>query len=105
MTKVVNIKKDKCDVYIGRKKDSKYHFGNIATHKDSTLAPIKVATRKLAIQAYKDWLEGIAYKEIEPERRQWILDNIHTLHDKTLGCFCKPLACHGDILAEMADKL
>jgi hypothetical protein len=23
---------------------------------------------------------------------------------KTLGCWCKPEACHGDVLAELADK-
>jgi hypothetical protein len=25
------------------------------------------------------------------------------LKDKVLGCFCKPLDCHGDILAALAD--
>ena len=25
------------------------------------------------------------------------------LKGKTLGCFCKPLACHGDVLAYIAD--
>ena len=25
------------------------------------------------------------------------------LKDKILGCWCKPLACHGDVLAEIAD--
>jgi hypothetical protein len=27
------------------------------------------------------------------------------LKDKTLRCWCKPEACHGDILAELADTL
>jgi hypothetical protein len=26
------------------------------------------------------------------------------LRDKTLVCFCKPKACHGDVLAILADK-
>jgi Domain of unknown function (DUF4326) len=26
------------------------------------------------------------------------------LKNKRLGCWCKPLPCHGDILAELADK-
>ena len=26
------------------------------------------------------------------------------IKDKTLGCWCKPLPCHGDILAEIADR-
>ena len=25
------------------------------------------------------------------------------LKDKTLGCWCKPDACHGDVLVELAD--
>ena len=25
------------------------------------------------------------------------------LKDKTLGCFCKPKPCHGDLLVELAD--
>jgi hypothetical protein len=27
------------------------------------------------------------------------------LKGKTLGCFCKPLACHGDVLAYIADSI
>jgi hypothetical protein len=27
------------------------------------------------------------------------------LKGKILVCFCKPLACHGDVLAEIADSL
>ena len=26
------------------------------------------------------------------------------LKGKTLGCWCKPYPCHGDVLAELADK-
>jgi hypothetical protein len=26
------------------------------------------------------------------------------LKDKTLGCWCKPNKCHGDVLVELADK-
>jgi Domain of unknown function (DUF4326) len=32
-----------------------------------------------------------------------LLKQIHGLKDKTQGCWCKPLPCHGDILAELAD--
>lgn len=27
------------------------------------------------------------------------------LRGKTLGCWCKPDACHGDVLAELANKV
>jgi hypothetical protein len=31
-----------------------------------------------------------------------LLNDLHELKNKTLVCFCKPKACHGDILAELA---
>jgi hypothetical protein len=30
---------------------------------------------------------------------------IHELKDKTLGCFCKPKACHVDVIAEYLDEM
>ena len=30
--------------------------------------------------------------------------NIHELKGKQLGCWCKPLGCHGDYLAEKANR-
>lgn len=30
--------------------------------------------------------------------------DFHELTGKTLVCWCKPLACHGDVLAELADS-
>ena len=27
------------------------------------------------------------------------------LKGKTLGCFCKPKSCHGDVLVELANEL
>ena len=32
-----------------------------------------------------------------------LLIQIHELKDKNLGCWCKPLPCHGDVLAELSD--
>lgn len=32
-----------------------------------------------------------------------LLDDVHELRGKTLGCVCKPAACHGDALARCAD--
>jgi hypothetical protein len=89
------------DVYIGRGHDS--IFGNPFTHKENTAAKIVVGSREEAVQAFRDWLAGTAYQEVEPERRQAILDAIPTLKGKVLGCWCAPLACHGDVLAELAN--
>lgn len=90
-------------VYIGREKGTNKHFGNPFSHKRDTLATIVLPTREDAIQAFSDWLSGKDYQEVEPEHRQWILDNLHTLKGKTLLCWCAPLPCHGDVLLALAN--
>lgn len=81
----------KWDIYIGR--GSKW--GNPFTHMDNTLAEFKVGTREEAIDAYREWIMG------QPD----LLEGIYELKGKVLCCFCKPKACHGDILAELANNL
>lgn len=90
MTKVVHCKRDAYDVYIGR--PSKW--GNPYSHKPGTKAEIQVATREEAISKYREWILS------RPE----LLAALHELRGKVLGCWCKPAACHGDVLAELADK-
>ena len=34
-----------------------------------------------------------------------VADIKRTLRGKTLVCWCKPLACHGDVLARIADEV
>lgn len=88
---MVHCKKDKYDVYIGRPS----RWGNPFTHKTGTAAGIIVATREEAVQAYANWIKT------QPE----LLNALTELKGKTLGCWCKPAACHGDILAELADNV
>jgi hypothetical protein len=33
------------------------------------------------------------------------MDRLPELKDKTLGCWCKPEKCHGDVLAEIPNLL
>ena len=68
------------------------------------------ATRGQAATLYREWLAGRddfpGYRDVwclKPERRAWILAHVHTLRGKTLACSCKPDACHGDVLAELAE--
>ena len=85
-TKIVHCQNDPYDVYIGRPSI----WGN----------PYKVSegmTRKEAINAYRDW---ILYSPDAAEQRS----QIHTLKGKTLGCWCKPKACHGDVLVEIINN-
>jgi hypothetical protein len=92
-TKVVHCKKERFDIYIGRPSV----FGN----------PFRVGEdgdNDQCVEKFRQWIKGDAYQDIEPNRRKMILENIHLLKDRILGCWCKPYkSCHGDVLAEMAD--
>ena len=96
MTKVVNCRFEPHDIYIGRRKDTNEHFGN----------PFKIGpkcSREEAIQSFRMWIRGYDFPKVEPERRKWILENLHKLKDKILGCWCKPLTCHGDVYVELLE--
>lgn len=91
-TTVVNKSAAKYDVYIGR--GSKW--GNPYSHSENTKAKFKVNTRKQAIDAYKEYITKGDGKHL--------LKDLHELEGKRLGCFCKPKACHGDILVILLDS-
>ena len=82
--KVVHCKKEKYDIYIGR--PSKW--GNPFTIG-------KDGTREEVIKKYTDWIVT------QPE----LLAATHELKNKTLGCWCSPKSCHGDVLAGLADDI
>ena len=82
-TKVVHCKREAYDVYIGRPSI----WGNpFVIGKDGT--------REEVVEKYRRWLLT------QPD----LLGKIVILKGKTLGCWCKPQACHGDILAERANN-
>lgn len=85
-TKVVNLKTDKYDVYIGRTgRGQEGYFGN----------PFRLTQdldRHMSIKAYEFWFYRRLARDPEFKRR------IDGLKGKTLGCFCKPLVCHGDVI-------
>lgn len=81
-TKVVHCKKEPYDVYIGR--PSKW--GNpFVIGKDGN--------REEVIEKYRAWVQG------RPE----LMRSLSSICGRTLGCWCKPSPCHGDVLAELAD--
>lgn len=92
MTKVVHFKKEPYDVYIGR--GSKW--GNPFTHIKNrpTLAQFYVESREEAIEKYREWILT------QPQ----LLADLHELKGKTLGCWCKPKSCHGDVLVELIEQ-
>jgi hypothetical protein len=91
MTKVVNKYKEPYDTYIGR--GSKW--GNPYSHMKGTLAEFEVETREEAVAKYEEYLLT------KPE----LMAQLYELKGKTLGCFCKPLSCHGDILVKYIEML
>jgi hypothetical protein len=50
--------------------------------------------RETVIARYRHWVTT------QPD----LMASIGELRGKRLGCFCSPLACHGDVLAELADS-
>ena len=92
-TRVVNKYKESYDVYIGRGSKWGNHFTHISDKK--TKAEFIVDTREQAIESYRDWVV----------KQPQLLKDLHELKGKTLGCFCKPKRCHGDILVELVSGL
>jgi len=87
MTRIVHCKKEKYDVYIGRPSI----FGNPFTID-------KDGTRDDVIKKFKH------YFLIRIGNDNKFYHEILKLKDKTLACWCKPEACHGDIIKEYLDK-
>lgn len=89
MTKVINIKTDYVyDVYIGRAGHGyDGYFGN-----PYRLRPNEA--RGATLDRYRTYF--YARLASDPEFKQRVLQP----KDKTLGCFCKPACCHGDIIVE-----
>jgi hypothetical protein len=89
-TQVVHVKEPH-DIYIGRPSI----WGNPYTHiKDKkTSAKFITKTRDEAIYKYRLWIM----------EQPHLLDKLHELKGKKLGCWCKPKSCHGDILLNLAN--
>ncbi len=82
--KVVHCKKDSFDVYIGRPGP----WGNpFVIGKDGT--------REEVILKYAEHLLADPALVARAKRE---------LRGKTLGCWCKPHICHGDVLMEIANE-
>jgi uncharacterized protein DUF4326 len=90
MTPRVVHKREPHDVYIGR--PSKW--GNPFSHLPNTSARFRVATRDEAVDAYAQYI-------CETPR---LLADMHELRGKTLGCWCAPQRCHGDVLLVLANQ-
>ena len=59
-----------------RQVGQKFHFGNPFSHNSQWGIVTGNGTIADAVKAFDAWLGGTAYQDVEPERRQWILDMI-----------------------------
>lgn len=106
--RVVNRRKDAYTHYIGRGSVA----GNPFTHLplEGTQASVQVATREDSIAQFELWLRGKAHRKLEQLRRsqlrrsQLLLWIAGLPKDAVLGCYCKPQACHGDVIMKYWEK-
>jgi hypothetical protein len=98
---VVHFRRHPYDVFIGRTRRGN-RWGNPFTDKaGDTLAAARVGSRAESIEAYREWLQGIrTVPGLAPPTREEI---VRELRGKVLGCWCAPKACHGDVLASIAN--
>lgn len=89
--RVVHCKKAPYDVYIGRPSE----WGNPFSDKEATLAEMKVGSREEAIACFEEMIAR------DPE---FIVRIKSALKGKTLGYWCAPKACHGDVLLKIANE-
>lgn len=82
-TTVVHCKRKPYDVYIGRPGK----WGNPFPLK-------KESDRAAVLEQYTAWIKT------QPQ----LLAALGELKGKVLGCWCAPKACHGDVLARLADE-
>ena len=92
--------------YIGRSKDGN-PLGNPFTHNGvrSNLAKLSFKTREDAIKAYEEYFDKMYGVDEELTKAfDEIYEHYKNGEDIYLQCFCKPCACHGDVLANRLQR-
>jgi hypothetical protein len=97
--RVVHCKKEPFDVYIGRPSP----WGNPYSHKSDAAVDVRnlVGSREEAIDAYEYRLRIL----LEEDREFMIEKFFKPIAGKTLGCWCHPKPCHGEVLIKICKEL
>ena len=90
MTRVVHVRKAPFDEYIGR---SFVEFPESIWHNPFKVEP--GCGRKCVIEKFRQYLLS----------NSALMARLHELKGKTLGCWCRPKECHGDVIAELVNAL
>jgi hypothetical protein len=88
MTRTVHIHKSPYDVYIGRENKRE------GLKQSKWANPFVIGpdgSREEVLKKYEEWI--LTQSEL--------INNLSELEGKTLGCWCYPLKCHGDILVKL----
>ena len=93
-TTVVNKRNEKYDVYIGRPSV----FGNPMRIGEKIHQKPEPVTREEAVAWYKKYF----YNRLETDSE--FKQAVESLRGKILGCYCKPLACHGDVIVDYFER-
>jgi len=89
--RVVNLYKEKYDIYIGRPgKGRDGYYGNPFPLK----TPATESDLAECLRLYREYFYQRLDEDIEFRIK------ILALKEKVLGCFCKPKGCHGDVIVE-----
>jgi hypothetical protein len=99
-TKVVNLYKEQYDVYIGRAgKGREGPLGNpISIGRTCPLCDEIHKDGGSTLNCYKLYLLDRVNNDAEFKKL------IESCEGKTLGCFCKPKPCHGDVIIEYLES-
>lgn len=110
---IVNLNTDDCSnmpnyYYCGRSKGGN-PLGNPFTFngKKSSLAKLSFKTREEAIEAYRKYFKAVYGQEgYEALTRKFdeIYQHYKNNEDIYLGCWCHPLPCHTEVIAEELQK-
>lgn len=94
-------------VYIDRGSIYGNPFSHLPVSKSTAL--VQLGSREEAIECYRRWLktgglpDGV-YDDVRAmlaRRRRVIWENLEALRGQVLVCWCKPKACHGDVLVDL----
>jgi len=98
MTRVVHCKRESCDVLI----DRTTIWGNpFVIGKDGDRDDV-CDKHELWLLRYLFWGEEIKIRKFSNKK---VIQSLYLLKNQTIGCWCKPKRCHGDMLARLANFL
>jgi hypothetical protein len=84
--------KDENHLYIGR--DMSFYVKGAKASKWQNPFPVKKCGLEQSLSLYEEYVQN----------NSELMASLHELEGKTLGCWCKPGICHGDILLDIKKR-